>query len=187
MAKVLLLKGIDRTREVETLLQGAGYEVTVSSSVVQARGLLLDVDFSLVVIESPLCDGSGREMAVTAANNPGLDVVLFVAQSQVENLSYALERYGIHVLGRNAAASEILSLLRILRVSWVRTSRLEARNARLMKRLDEERLLCEAKCILCRRDGISEEDAHHLLEKLAMDERVSLVDAARIVKREDVR
>ena len=82
---------------------------------------------------------------------------------------------------------EILSLLRILRVSWVRTSRLEARNARLMKRLGEERLLCEAKCILCRRDGISEEEAHHLLEKLAMDERVSLVDAARIVKREDVR
>ena len=126
MAKVLLLKGIDRTREVETLLQGAGYEVTVSSSVVQARGLLLDVDFSLVVIESPLCDGSGREMAVTAANNPGLDVVLFVAQSQVENLSYALERYGIHVLGRNAAASEILSLLRVLRTAREGASRSRA-------------------------------------------------------------
>lgn len=185
MSKVLLLKAVSRTRELEPLLLQAGLEVTAASTMVQARKLLLDVDFSLVIIETPLSDGSGREMAIMAANNPGLDVILFAAASQVESLSYSLERYGIHVLGRNASAQEISALLRILKVSQVRIARLEEKNARLLKRLSEERVLCEAKCILALKAGLDEQSAHHYLEKKAMDERISLTDAARIVRREE--
>lgn len=185
MAKVLLLRPVNRTRDWEPFLLQLGYEVTSSSSAVSAKKLLLDIEFSLVIIETPLADGSGREIAITASSIPALDVVLFTNASQVVTLAAALERYGIFVVGKNAGIEEVLTLLRLLRTARHRMEKLEEKNAKLLRRIKEERLLCEAKCLLAQKLNMSEEEAHHYIEHRAMDERVSLMDAALIIKREN--
>ena len=169
------------------MLTGAGYEVTTSSSVCEARKLLLDVDFQLLVIESPLLDGSGREVASSAAAMEGLDVVLLVNASQVDALSFSLGgRLGVYVLSRTCSAAELRALLRIIAAGRSRIDRLEERCRKLVRRLNDERVLCEAKCLLARRLGLSEEEAHHMIERRAMDDRTSLIDAALGVRREEL-
>ncbi len=186
MPNALLLRSPDRPREKELVLTGAGYEVTISSSVCEARKLLLDVDFQLLVIESPLLDGSGREVASSAAAMEGLDVVLLVNASQVDALSFSLGRLGVYVLSRTCSAAELRALLRIIAAGRSRIDRLEERCRKLVRRLNDERVLCEAKCLLARRLGLSEEEAHHMIERRAMDDRTSLIDAALGVRREEL-
>lgn len=186
MPNALLLRSPDRPREKELVLTGAGYEVTTSSSVCEARKLLLDVDFQLLVIESPLLDGSGREVASSAAAMEGLDVVLLVNASQVDALSFSLGRLGVYVLSRTCSAAELRGLLRIIAAGRSRIDRLEERCRKLVRRLNDERVLCEAKCLLARRLGLSEEEAHHMIERRAMDDRTSLIDAALGVRREEL-
>lgn len=184
MARVLLLKAVERTRDLEGLLSSSGMDVMVASSVRQARKLLLDAEFSLVIIDTPLFDGSGRDVAIMASGNPGLDVVLLSPAREVESLSYALERYGIFVMSRVASSSEFSMLLRMIKTSRAKCALLEARNEKLLRRIADERLMCEVKCILASKKGMTEEEAHHFIEHRAMDERISLSAAAAVIRRE---
>ena len=56
--------------------------------------------------------------------------------------------------------------------------KLTEQNRRLSKRLEDSRVLTQAKCALALRYGMTEEEAHRFLEKRAMDGRVSAREAA---------
>ena len=59
-----------------------------------------------------------------------------------------------------------------------RVRALLAQNQRLAKRLDEARVISRAKCVLARYADLSEEEAHRLIEKRAMDARITSREAA---------
>lgn len=179
MENILLVCPVGRERELDKLFVPVGTPVFIAHSVCEAKKNLCDISFSLVVIESPLCDGSARELAVQASLCSSTDVVLLASPVQVEHLSQSLGKYGIYTVSKNTGAEGIWFLLNLLRTARGRLTVLENKNSKLMKRLSDERILTKAKCILARNQGLSEEEAHRLIEKKAMDERISLLDAAR--------
>ena len=59
------------------------------------------------------------------------------------------------------------------RTGRLRLQKLLEQNRRLTKRLDEARVISQAKCALALYCGTPEDEAHRLIEKRAMDARVS--------------
>ena len=184
MARALVVRNISRTLDVVSLLSRMGLEVSEASSCQQARAMILDMDFNLVVIQPPLVDGGGRELATMASSQSSLDVVLLANASQVEALSSGLGKLGVYVVSRLIGPEEFTRTISVLQVARGRMAALEDKNARLLRRLSEERKLSEVKCLLALRLEMSEEEAHHFIEKKAMDERIGLADAADLIRRQ---
>lgn len=179
MENVLLVCPEGRVRELERLFVPAGVKVFISHDACEAKKLLCDMYFSLVVVEPPVSGGSARDLALQASSIAGSDVVFLALPAQAGHLAPALEKYGIYTVPQNAGAEEIGFLMRVVRTGRSRIEALEKKNMKLMSRLADERVLTRAKCILAKEKGLDEEQAHRMIEKKAMDERISLLDAAR--------
>ncbi|MDY3849924.1 MAG: ANTAR domain-containing protein, partial [Bullifex sp.] len=59
-----------------------------------------------------------------------------------------------------------------------KTDTLRHENERLRAKLEEVKLISQAKCLLIEKKGCSEEAAHHLIERRAMNSRISAKEAA---------
>lgn len=144
----------------------------------EARMALCDVPYSLLLIDNPLPDGSAREFAIESSRRDGLDIILLTSPAVAERVSIGLERYGVYVLSKPIRENELAIILRNMRIGRKRREELEAKCRRLLRRLEEERTLTRAKCLLALKEGIGEDEGHRVLEKKAMNERITLLDAA---------
>ena len=178
MEKLLLVSG-PRGRDALTgLLRELGFpppDIAANSG--EARRKLTDGGYSVVLINCPLPDEFGRELAVQAAD-VGMDAILLCPGSQADKLAAGLEKYGVFVLAKPLSRQQTAFALRLIRTGRQRLQKLTAQNRRLTKRLDEARIISQAKCALALCRGLSEEQAHRLIEKEAMDGRISSREAA---------
>ena len=156
-----------------------GGEAQCCASGGEARRALCEGDFSLIVVNAPLPDEYGRELATTAAEG-GADAVLICPAPMADKLAAGLEREGsgVFVLAKPLSRQQAAFALRIIRAGRRRVQKLTEQNRRLSKRLEDSRVLTQAKCALALRYGMTEEEAHRFLEKRAMDGRVSAREAA---------
>lgn len=145
----------------------------------EARRALCEGDVSLVVVNAPLPDEYGRDLAAQAAAD-GTDAILICPAPMADKLSAGFEREGagVFVLARPLSRAQAAFALRIIRAGRQRVQRLLEQNRRLKKRIEEMRVLTEAKCALALRCGMTEEEAHRAIEKRAMDARISTRDVA---------
>ena len=82
------------------------------------------------------------------------------------------------MLAKPLSRQQTAFALRLIQTGRQRLQKLTAQNRRLTKRLDEARIISQAKCALALCRGLSEEQAHRLIEKEAMDGRISSREAA---------
>ena len=132
MENVLLVCPEGRVCELERLFVPAGVPVFISHDVCEARKLLCDMSFSLVVVEPPVSGGSARELALQASSDSGSDVVFLALPAQAAHLAPGLEKYGIYAIPQNAGAGEIGLLMRIIRTGRSRIEALEKKNMKLL-------------------------------------------------------
>ncbi len=60
---------------------------------------------------------------------------------------------------------------------------LQKENSRLQKKVNELREVGRAKCALVQYRHLTEQEAHHFIEKQAMDQRLSVLDIAEDILR----
>ena len=83
------------------------------------------------------------------------------------------------VLGKPFSAPQFRQAVQIAASNYRRLAVLRAENARLLDKIAQLRLVERAKCFLIERRGMTEADAHRLIEKTAMDTRRSRGEVAR--------
>ncbi len=150
----------------------AGAPALCCASAGEARRALLGGDYALLVVNAPLPDEFGRELAIQAVDK-GLDAILLCAAPQAEKVAAGLEQYGVLVLPRPLSRQQAAFALRLLRAGRQRMRRILEENQRLTKRLDDARVTGQAKCLLALHEQMTEAEAHRHIEKLAMDARVT--------------
>ncbi len=155
----------------------AGQPAQCCANAGEARRAMCGGSFETLVINAPLPDEFGRELAVQAADN-GMDSILLCPGPQADKLAAGLEKYGVFVLAKPLSRQQTAFALRLIRTGRQRLQTLTAQNRRLTKRLDEARIISQAKCALALCRGLREEQAHRLIEKEAMDSRISSREAA---------
>lgn len=160
--------------------------VSFAPSMTVARQNLERENYDLLLIYSPLPDESGVQTAIELAGERAIGILLFVKPEVYEQVSYAARDSGIFVLSRPASRTVIAEAIRMLCAMQKRVAALTAMNAALHRKLDDQRLISRAKCLLIEIRGMSEPEAHHYLEKLAMDACITKREAAQdIIRRLD--
>ena len=132
-----------------------------------------DPSVELAVINSPLMDESGVEFAEYVTGNTPANCILFVKSEAVEKLGERAEKAGIIIVGKPFSKTVLYQIVRTVDIAVSRSAELYLRNACLEEKINEIKLINRAKLLLMEREGISEENAHKLIEKTAMETRSS--------------
>ncbi len=163
---------------LEKLLRLDGYnDITLVSSAAEARRKFTNVTYRIVVINLPLQDETGRELALQfAAADAG---VLAIVKSGNEELfgRYGLEK-GVYVQTRPLNRQMFHNAISFINIAQSRIIKLKEKNASLLKTIEEMKVINKAKCMLIEVKGFSEEEAHHYIEKQAMDLRLAKIQIA---------
>lgn len=136
----------------------------------EARRLLLAQDWDTVIINAPLLDENGPDLALLAVRQCQASVLLLL-KADALGLQPQLEAEGVLVLPKPLNRVALEQTLGMLRVANLRQRQLLAENRRLRQRLEEERLIGRAKCLLAVNCQLSEAEAHAWLERTAMNRR----------------
>lgn len=144
--------------------------VTVGSAG-EARRLLADTSFDLVLINAPLPDEFGAQLAVDADHRYGCGALLLVRAEQYEQVMYKLEATGVLCLSRPCGGQTVYQALRLLLSTRQRLDSLQQKNQTLQSKMEEIRLVNRAKWLLIERFQMDEAQAHRAIEKQAMDTR----------------
>lgn len=177
MANVLIISDPKAWPALKTLFGAGGQAPLCAASAGEGRRQACLSPPALAVVNTPLPDEFGRELALQFAGE-GADVILLVAAAQAEKVAAGVEKQGVFVLAKPLTRQNAAFALRLIRTARARTDKLAEQNRKLTKKLDEMRMLSRAKCALVRYCDMTEPEAHHVLEQRAMDARVPIKDIA---------
>ena len=147
--------------------------VCAAASVAEARRALLERPFDLVVISTPLPDEFGTKLALHIIDKSSAGVLLLVKAEHYPDLSARLSPQGILLLQKPTTPQLLLQSLQLLCGTRERLRRMEQKTATIEEKMAEIRLVNRAKWLLIDHEGLSEQDAHRLIEKQAMDRCVT--------------
>ena len=134
-----------------------------ASSVAEARRVLLERPFDIVIISAPLPDEFGTKLALHIIDKSSAGVLLLVKAEHYPDLSARLSPQGIL----------LLQSLQLLCGTRERLRRMEQKTATIEEKMAEIRLVNRAKWQLIDQRGMTEQDAHRYIEKQAMDRCVT--------------
>ncbi len=135
----------------------------------EARRMLVDRRFDIAVINTPLPDDFGTQLAVEISEKQGCGVLLLVKAEIQEAVGLKVEDYGILTLPRPVSRQMVFQSMKLLAATRQKIRALEERTSSLQSKMEEIRLVNRAKLLLIEHLKMSEPEAHHYIEKRAMD------------------
>lgn len=157
------------------LLAGSQYQqpISVAATVAGARRALLERRFDLVLINTPMPDDFGTQLALDVCENTGSGVLLLVKAEHYPDINARVSDFGVLTVSKPTTAQIMTQSLRLLRSTRERLRRMEQKTATLERKMEEIRIVNRAKWMLIDRLHLTEQEAHRLIEKRAMDRCVT--------------
>ncbi|MBQ6039732.1 MAG: ANTAR domain-containing protein [Oscillospiraceae bacterium] len=149
-----------------------------ADSCTEARQKMMDTRSAVILINIPLADESGTELAGDLAENTAASVIAVVKNDQETEFRQSLEPAGIFVLGRPFPHSSFHQALYDAASAYARMQIMSQENQRLQIKLIDLRIVNRAKYALIQYLGMTEEQAHKYIEQQAMNQRISKRKAA---------
>ena len=143
--------------------------VLTARDVGSAQRMLIERDVDLVLINTPLPDDFGVQLAVEASEKYNCGVLVFVKAELLEAVEQKVEEYGILTLPRPTSRQIVYQTLHMLAASRRKIRALEEKTSSLQNKMEEIRLVNRAKLLLVECLKMSEAEAHRYIEKTAMD------------------
>lgn len=143
----------------------------------EARRMLLNAPVDIVIINTPLKDDFGTELALDLADGSA-GVLLLVKNELYDQICYKVEDSGVLTLGKPTSRQGFYSAVKLLTATTARLSKLEKANHTLQEKMADIRVVNRAKWLLIEHHHMKEQDAHYFIEKQAMDTRLSRREVA---------
>jgi two-component system, response regulator PdtaR len=185
MDSVLIVSNTNTTLEIisDMLNSQTFSRIVTTQNGAEARRDLIDSDFDLIIIDSPLPDEFGDDLALHASESSTAGIILIVKAEMLTDIDAVVEDAGVFVLPKPVSPDFFYQAVKLLSASRKRVLSLESENQKLQKKISEIRLVDRAKCILIQYLNMTEPQAHRYIEKQAMDLRQSrTVTAENILK-----
>ncbi|MBR4555458.1 MAG: response regulator [Ruminococcus sp.] len=148
------------------------YEHSFEDSISSARRILNEQHFDMILINAPLPDEDGVRFAVDKSVGK-CSVLLMVRNEYYPEIFMRVCPYGVYTLPKPPARQLVAQAFDWLESSCERLRKLEKRSVTLEDKMAEIRLVNRAKWLLISKEGLTEDEAHHRIEKLAMDKCVT--------------
>ena len=97
--------------------------------------------------------------------------MLLVAADEADAVASKVTDTGVLILPKPVSRLLLQQCIRLAQASHRRLGKLIDENRRLRQKLEDQRLISRAKCILIECCGMTEPEAHAYIERRAMDER----------------
>lgn len=170
-------RGADK---LKPLLAGACLrEAEVVSSGSEARRAIAELGIGVVVINAPLPDESGMELATELCQGSTLAVILLVKAELMGMIYTPATEAGVLVVPKPLNPALFTQALQLGTAMQNRLKMQGQEYEKLQYKLEEIRAVDRAKCLLIQHMHISEEEAHRAIEKQAMDMRLPKMRVAR--------
>ena len=148
-------------------------EISTAKSCGEARRLLLEREYDLVVVNAPLGDEPGESLSRHIASNGFAQVILIVRSEIFEEVSAICEEDGVLTVSKPVNRNVFWAALKLAGSAQKQLKRMQAENSRLKQKIEDIRIIDRAKCLLISYSSMSEQEAHRYLEKQSMDLRLS--------------
>ena len=154
-----------------------------ASSISEARRITLLQSFDIVAINAPLKDETGIDFAVNIAAENSAGVLFLINNEYYEQVLDKVMDYGVLTVSKPLSRQVLYEACNLLVAANYRLKKVEKKNEKLTAKMAELRIVNRAKWILIENLGLSEEEAHRVIEKQAMDERQSKREVAETIIR----
>ena len=179
LCRVLIVSGGTQAYDnIRLMLPPDEYDpVTHVTSAGEAKRLLLGADYDILIVNTPLADEFGTELALDCA--AGTCGVLLLCKSELyEQLAYRVGDSGILTLPRPVNRQTFYIAVKLLVATHARLAKMEKQNRTLKEKMEDIRVVNRAKWLLIEHLSMTEPDAHYYIEKQAMDTRLSRREVA---------
>ncbi len=154
------------------------YPVCFASSIASARREMLGRSYDFVIINAPLPDDFGVRFAIDACEKTDCVVLLMLRADSYEEVNSKAQSYGVFTIQVPAPAQTLKQCLKWMAATRERLRKLEKRTLTVEEKMEEIRIVNRAKWILIERLKMTEAEAHHHIEKQAMDRCLSKKEIA---------
>lgn len=175
MNKILVVCSSEKGRKVYTdNLKAMGYvHIDIDTNGAAARRRLINDDYDIVIIDTPLKDEFGNDFAIKLSEGGNIGIVLVVRSVDADRISVKVEGYGVFVIPKPFTKSIFYQGIKFVETSIKRFSMLKQEKNQLLKQVEDIKKVDRAKCLLIQHNNMTEVQAHRYLEKQAMDLRIS--------------
>lgn len=176
---VLIVSASDKIfSSVLKLIPSAEYNpVLRAKSAGEARRILLENVTDIIIINTPLPDEFGTQLALDLSELPS-GILMLVKSDLYEQNAYKTEDSGIFTLPKPSSGQMIYGAVKLVSVYASRLKSFEKRARTVQEKMVDIRTINRAKWLLIENLNMSESDAHHYIEKQAMDSRITRREAA---------
>ena len=177
--RVLIVGANDKTFALlSQLLQSRSYEMPLRSGTAgEARRMLLETSADIVIINAPLRDEFGTQLAQNLADD-NLAVILLVPGESYDQVCYKVEDDGVLTLGKPLSGQALQTAIRLATALRAKLQKLDKKNQALQEKMQDIRTVNRAKWLLMEQLRMTENEAHYYIEKQAMDMRLSRREVA---------
>lgn len=174
----------DQGEALAQMLKKKRYErILLVASGAQARRQVQENVYRLIIINGPLSDETGETLALDLAGSSPSGIMLLVKREWAEEVRSQVQSSGVFVLEKPIGRDFFDQALNLLEAYRQKLVGLEQKNLVLMQKIQDIRLVNQAKIALIRHLDLTEDQAHKFIEKQAMNRRVSKRDVAKGILR----
>ena len=177
--RVLIAGANDRTFDsLRELLPPDSYEAPLrAGSAGEVKRMLLETDVDLVILNAPLRDEFGTQLALNLSRD-NLCVLMLVPAESFDEVCYKVEDEGILTLSKPVSRNGLLGAIKLLTAMRGKLRKLDRQNQALQEKMQDIRTVNRAKWLLIEIKRMTENEAHYYIEKQAMDMRLSRREVA---------
>lgn len=158
---------------VEMLKAISCEKISTVSSCGEARRLLIQQDFDLFIINSPLPDESGERLALYIVEKTASQVILIVKSELYDDVTALVENAGVSTIAKPLNRNIFWSTLKLVSATHTRMRKMHAENKKLVQKIEDIKVVDRAKYLLISYLKMTESEAHKYIEKQAMDSRMT--------------
>ena len=176
---LIAAQGQDKLRQMLASVQFG--DVVTLKGAVEARRLTIGDAYALALINAPLPDETGLELAIDIARTTTAAVILLVKADLAPMINDPATEAGVLIVTKPVLPQLFEQTVRVGLACRNRMLLYKSENEKLQKKYEELKIIDRAKCLLIEHMRITEEEAHRVLEKEAMNSRLPRVRVAKQV------
>lgn len=180
MDKILLVCSSEKgTKIYAENIKSMGYlNIDIEANGAAARRKLIQDEYNIIIIDTPLKDEFGSDLALKAIENGNAGVILVVKSVNADMISAKVSDYGVFIIPKPFTRAIFNQGVKFVFTSLRRLTVLKDEHSKLRKQVDDIKRVDRAKCLLIQYNKMTEEEAHKYLEKQAMDTRLTRREVA---------
>lgn len=142
-----------------------------------ARQALIESDYDLILINTPLLDETGEQLAIDFSRLTS-QVMLIVKNAIFDEVTAKTEDFGIITVAKPLVKPVFWATMQLAKAMHNKFIRHRQETKKLKQQIDDLKIIGKAKCLLIEHKKLTELDAHKFIERHAMDNRMSKREVA---------